>query len=313
MTLGTTPADGTGRAARAASRAAADGERWRLLDEEQFLRRSLEDAEREHQAGDLSDEDFRLLAERDRTRLAEVRRLLDRRDQPAGDPGPPVLPAEAERASPAVPAASRRHRRWWLAALGTALVVAGMVLLVLDLETPRLPGQTPTGGVSLNAEQRVQRQLAQAATLVEEHRVSAALGIYGTVLAEDPRQPEALAQWGWLEWGIGARTHDARLVRAGTAFVAEALRADPQFTAAHLYMGTIDEAAGDDASAVAQYGRFLAGHPPATWVHDSALLIEKAYRAQGQAVPAVVVADAPPARSTPTTPAHPGTGTSDAG
>jgi cytochrome c-type biogenesis protein CcmH/NrfG len=312
VTLGTAPAGDTGRVARAAGRVAADDEGWRLRDEEQFLRRSLEDAEREHQAGDLSDEDFRLLAERDRTRLAEVHRLLDQRDQPAGDPEPPVLPAEAERASPGVPATARRHRRWWLAALGTTLVLAGMVLLVVDLEAPRLPGQTPTGGVSLDAEQRVQRQLAQAATLVEEHRVSAALGVYDTVLAEDPRQPEALAQWGWLEWGVGARTHDAKLVRAGAAFVAEALRADPQFTAAHLYMGTIDEAGGDDASAVAQYGRFLADHPPAAWVHDSALLIEKAYRAQGLAVPAVVLADAPPAHPAPA-PARASAGTSAAG
>jgi phage terminase Nu1 subunit (DNA packaging protein) len=47
-------------------------ERWHLEDEAEFLRRSLTDAEAEHAAGDLSDEDFALLERRDRGRLAEV-------------------------------------------------------------------------------------------------------------------------------------------------------------------------------------------------------------------------------------------------
>ncbi len=47
-------------------------ERWYLADEQDFLHRSLEDARREHEAGDLSDEDYELLAARDSARLAEV-------------------------------------------------------------------------------------------------------------------------------------------------------------------------------------------------------------------------------------------------
>ena len=33
-------------------------DRWYLADEREFLRRSLDDAEREHEAGDLSDDDW---------------------------------------------------------------------------------------------------------------------------------------------------------------------------------------------------------------------------------------------------------------
>ncbi|HXN60543.1 MAG TPA: hypothetical protein VN886_08830, partial [Acidimicrobiales bacterium] len=52
--------------------ASSDDERWFLADEREFLRRSLDDAEREHDAGDLSDDDHALLVARDRARLAEV-------------------------------------------------------------------------------------------------------------------------------------------------------------------------------------------------------------------------------------------------
>ena len=47
-------------------------ERWYLTDERDFLRRSLDDADREHDAGDLSDEDHALLTARDAARLVEV-------------------------------------------------------------------------------------------------------------------------------------------------------------------------------------------------------------------------------------------------
>ena len=47
-------------------------ERWFLTDQREFLRRSLDDAAREHEAGDLSDEDHAVLMARDSARLAEV-------------------------------------------------------------------------------------------------------------------------------------------------------------------------------------------------------------------------------------------------
>ena len=51
-------------------------ERWYLTDERDFLRRSLADADREREAGDLSVEDHALLVARDRARLAEVEEEL---------------------------------------------------------------------------------------------------------------------------------------------------------------------------------------------------------------------------------------------
>ena len=53
-------------------------ERWYLNDEREFLLRSIDDAERERDAGDLSDADYDVLTARDRARLAEVEAKLDR-------------------------------------------------------------------------------------------------------------------------------------------------------------------------------------------------------------------------------------------
>ncbi len=47
-------------------------EQWYLTDERDFLQRSLADADREREAGDLSDEDHAVLVARDASRLAEV-------------------------------------------------------------------------------------------------------------------------------------------------------------------------------------------------------------------------------------------------
>ena len=63
-------------APRPPAAAPTGAERWRLDDEREFLVRSLEDAEREHAAGDLSDDDYDALTRRDRARLAGVEESL---------------------------------------------------------------------------------------------------------------------------------------------------------------------------------------------------------------------------------------------
>ena len=67
-------------------------ERWYLNDERDFLLRSIDDAERERDAGDLSEGDYQVLVARDRARLAEVEVKL-------ATLGPELQP-EPEAASP---------------------------------------------------------------------------------------------------------------------------------------------------------------------------------------------------------------------
>ncbi len=79
------------RQASRPSRRAGD-ERWYLTDERDFLQRSLADADREREAGDLSDEDHAVLVTRDSAAIGRggtrARRTRGRRrrhaDQPHG-------------------------------------------------------------------------------------------------------------------------------------------------------------------------------------------------------------------------------------
>ncbi len=58
------------------SGSASGDERWFLVDEQEFLQRSIEDADRELSAGDLTEADHAVLTQRDRQRLAEVTAAL---------------------------------------------------------------------------------------------------------------------------------------------------------------------------------------------------------------------------------------------
>ena len=76
-------------------------ERWYLTDEREFLRRSLADADREREAGDLSAEDHAVLVARDRARLAEVEGELAALDAAAAD-APTARPPSSEGAAGAI-------------------------------------------------------------------------------------------------------------------------------------------------------------------------------------------------------------------
>jgi tetratricopeptide (TPR) repeat protein len=271
---------------------------WHLLDEREFLRRSLEDAAREHEAGDLSDADYALLRRRDEERLAEVDAQLAT-VSPAPTSAAPGAPSggEAATTTPALrrrPAGARRRwrrmvfwrRRWWVAAVGVALVVAAAVLLVVDLTSPRLPGEDATGSVNLNTAQTIEQQLAQARLLVQGRKDVAALRLYGEVLAEDPRQPVALAEWGWLDWQAASREKEPTIAAEGASALVEAVKVDPHLYAAQYYLGTVLLQEGDPAKAVAHYERFLADRPGASWERRAAPEIRTAFAALHRPPPA---------------------------
>ena len=87
-------------------------DRWRLNDERQFLVRSLEDADLEHAAGDLSDDDYAVLSRRDRARLADVEEslaLLGPEVTGGGDGNRAIPPLEVENPAEAESAAAQRR------------------------------------------------------------------------------------------------------------------------------------------------------------------------------------------------------------
>ena len=254
-------------------------DRWHLEDEAEFLRRSLEDAKSELEAGDLGRADYDALCRRDEARLGAVQAALgalDAEDQ---------REAEAERRAP-------RRRGRWLLAVGLAALVAGATLLAFDLASPRAPGQPITGSLKVDTAKQIEVQLAQASALLSDNSTTAtqeALTVYAHVLSEDPRQPQALAETGWLEWEAGVHGNDRPLRTEGTTLVKRSLAVEPDDYAAHLFLGTIDfEGAHDTASAITQYQAFLAERPPAQLIASAAPFLRAAYGAAGLALPAGV-------------------------
>ncbi len=266
-------------------RSAAD-RRWRLEDERDFLVRSLADLRTERDAGDIETRDYEALLSRDRDRLASVEAELGELEEADR------ARLDALKEGPEAPLRVARRRRAWLGVVAAVALSAGTTLLVVHLASPRLPGQPETGSIKLNLTQQIETQLAEASVLVDDgttQSLGQALTLYKTVLGEDPKQPQALAETGYLEWEAGDARGDTALEDAGRTLVARSIAVEHDDFAAHLFMGTIDlEQSHDPAAAVAQYKLFLAEDPPATEISNAAPLISQAYTAAGQPVPAKV-------------------------
>ncbi len=267
-----------------------DDRRWRLEDQRDFLVRSLADLRSEYAAGDLEARDYEALLARDEGRLSAVDdelRGLDAEESEAD-----AATGRSDHRDPDDAQRPTRRRRPLLAVIAIVALTAGATLLVIHLASPRLPGQPETGSAPQNLAKEVQTQLAEASILVEEGTSTSldqALTVYRSVLAEDPTQPQALAETGWLEWEAGFSGGDAKLQRAGKAFVARSIVVEPSDYAAHLFMGTIDLKGDHDApAAVAEYKTFLSERPPKAQIATAAPLIRQAFGEVGQPVPASV-------------------------
>jgi cytochrome c-type biogenesis protein CcmH len=289
----------------------------RLADRRAFLVRSLSDADAEYLAGDLSDRDYLALRRRDMQRLA----ALDAN----GSSGPPRSEAPAARSAagpavgtapaasssaatastaatavlgaPATPAATssaataerprRRRRSWWFLAGAVAAFTAALIVAVTQFSSNRLPGQTPTGSVSLSPSQQTEETLTQAASDEDQGQIEQAASLYQDVLDQHPANELALAQLGWIEFETGHQTGDRSLLADARAKLDRAVKLDPQDYAARLYLGTVLlQQDGDASAAVAQFALFHADGPPAALVSSAASVIRQAYIAAGQPVPA---------------------------
>jgi cytochrome c-type biogenesis protein CcmH/NrfG len=166
------------------------------------------------------------------------------------------------------------------AALGVSLVA-----------THRLPGQTVSGSISLSRQQQVVEQLDQAATEENTGHYGLATQLYQKVLGADPSNEVALAQLGWLEYETGIAGSDPSLAASGQAKLERAVSLVPTDYAAHLYLGTVLAAhRGEAKAAVAQFGDFLADHPPASVVAEAAAVLRRTYALAGVPLPASVPA-----------------------
>jgi hypothetical protein len=218
-----------------------DPDRLAELEEERaFLLRSLDDLDREHDAGDLDEHDFVELRDGYTARAAAVLRELD-----AGRAARPA----------------RAPTRWGRVALIGGLVVlvaVGAGVAVAAFSGQRLPGETVSGDIA----ETVNSQLA-AARALEATDVQGAIDAYDAVLQVDPDNAEALTYRGWLVARVGSTADAPDLVDRGEAFLDRAIAASPDYADPYCFKAIIEfRYRGDAAAAKPPVDVCLAADPP---------------------------------------------------
>jgi len=246
----------------------APDRRLELGEEKASTYRALKELEFDHEAGSLSDDDFRELRDRYEGRAAELISALD-----ALGTAPPQPAAEhtvpAPRGWTRSPAA--------MAAGGLALLVLGVTLGVgvsqyakpddtmvppgsrvpvptLPDPGPLLPGAPGTGAASMRpiSPEVLTRMLEAARQSLNAGRYQEAIAAYQAVLKRDDKNVDAMTHLGLIV-AIGGHA-DAALET-----FEKALKLDPQYAPAYLYRGQVlYEVKQDYAGAVKAWERYLA-------------------------------------------------------
>lgn len=209
-----------------------------LEEERRFLLRSLADLEREYQAGDVDEVDYRELKDGYTARAAATMRALD----------------EGRSAIPDKPPVDWRRR-----VLSAVLVVALVAVVWWALaasSAQRLPGQQVTG---LDPRGERATLLAQARALENADPMGAA-AVYATILDDDPDDPEALTYRGWAL--ARAATSDVELLEGIDSLLA-AIEADPDYPDPECFLGIIYAQLGQPDLALPRVDACLAANPPA--------------------------------------------------
>lgn len=191
-----------------------------LEEERRFLLRSLADLEREYDAGDVDDDDYRELKDGYTVRAAATLRAIDEGRAAL----PPRLPVN------------------WPRRIGTGAFVVlliGVVWWALSASSAqRLPGQEITGD-PVDERQFV---LAQART-VQSQQPAVAAALYERVLDDEPDNVEALTYRGWtLTLSlIGETDTDAitSTLRESVDLLAAAIDIDPTYPDPHCFLGIV--------------------------------------------------------------------------
>lgn len=200
-----------------------DPDRLAALEEERrFLLRSLADLEREHDNGDVDDDDYRELRDGYTARAAAVLRQID----------------SGRAALPAKPPVSWRRRVVGLVAVAATIAVVWWALAASSAQ--RLPGQQISG---LDPRDRTQVLLSQARSMQAADPATAA-DLYAQVLEDDPDNAEALTYRGWTLalTTIGSDDADAAqatLDEAVESLVA-AIEADRTYPDPYCFLGIVE-------------------------------------------------------------------------
>jgi tetratricopeptide (TPR) repeat protein len=241
------PATPAGATSDASRRRELDPDALVALEEERdFLLASLADLEREHDAGDVDEADYRELKDDYTERAALVLRSLDRRQAVAA----------------AAPARSWRGVAVALVAV-LAFAVVGGVLLARAAGT-RGPGDGLTGDIRLSSRDlllQAGQLTAQGRAALEEGDSQEALDLYTQAIEAyqqvvdlDPGNAEALASQAWLLHNIALQSTSgqaAELDAVALGLLDDAVAVDGTYAPARIFRARLLEGLGRPVEAQA--------------------------------------------------------------
>lgn len=204
-----------------------------LEEEREFLLRSLEDLDREHDAGDVDDADYAALKDDYTARAAAVLRAV-----------------EAGRARPARRGPSCDRRR--LVTVVAVVVFAGLAgVLVAQAVGRRDPGEVISGDVN----QSLTEKLNEAGRRGASGEMEQAIELYDEVLADDPTNAEAMTYRGWMQFLSGDQ-------ETGLTSLLGAASENPGYPDVHAFLAIVLFRNGLVAQAARALDRLDALDPP---------------------------------------------------
>jgi tetratricopeptide (TPR) repeat protein len=216
---------------------ALSADRLAALEEQRdFLLGSLDDLEREHDAGDVDDVDYQALKDDYTARAAAVIRSIENRH------------ARTRRR-----AAAHRPR-----ARGRSLVIGAVVVAValgLGVFVAQSSGTRSAGqGISGDIRQSSRDQLLTARQQMAQNQYADAIHTYDQVLATVPDDPEALAYKGWLlrltaQQASSSADRTLLLAQARDS-LDKAIAADPNYPDARVFRAVLLRDLGQDQAAL---------------------------------------------------------------
>jgi cytochrome c-type biogenesis protein CcmH/NrfG len=180
---------------------------------EEFLRRSLADLEREHDAGDLADDDYIAL------KADYERRLGESPARPSGTPRRP-LPTIA------------------ISSVFLVAVAIAAGFLVARSAGRRETGQTLSGNAQSEVVVTTTTLPADLGRCVDLE-ASDAIDCYGSYVTAHPDDPVGLTAFGVFAISAGIDSDSDELIAAGTNFLEDAVAADPGYVPARVQLATV--------------------------------------------------------------------------
>ena len=175
-------------------------------------------------------------------------------------------------------------RRAWLLYLGIILLLGGVgsgVWVIRGRHNASV--QLAAAAVQANNEAQT---ILQARVLANEGQDVQALKLFSAVLDLDPTQPVALAYQGWLLCQAGAKDNSGALVNQGEKFLEQAVKLDPGYPDARLFLGLVLYKDRHDVNgAIAQFNAFLTDKPSSSFIDATRSDLVSAYKAAGLPVP----------------------------